>query len=208
MKCDSGQGGCQPCQSRNMRCMATDRITGHTYERGETARLKNDIEKLRAQVNAYYHHFGPLPVNYSLPGPYQAYVPSNPTGYSSNPPQAQQMHLTEQQGDAIAKRSPEIDGPHRGPIHETMIDFIDGEIDIGAFACPDMAETMRISQTTIPLNNSRRSSLNTILGAQKPDMPQMPPREDALLWIDNYLKVIAPYVPIVHGPTFKKQVRL
>lgn len=60
--------------------MATDRITGHTHERGETARLKSDIDKLRAQVNAYYRHFGPLPAEYSLPGPYQAYAPSN--GYT------------------------------------------------------------------------------------------------------------------------------
>ena len=36
--------------------MATDRITGNTQERGETARLKSDIERLRTQVNAYFHH--------------------------------------------------------------------------------------------------------------------------------------------------------
>ena len=60
--------------------MATDRITGNTQERGETARLKSDIERLRTQVNAYFHHFGPLPVEYALPGPYRAYAPSN--GYN------------------------------------------------------------------------------------------------------------------------------
>ncbi len=60
--------------------MATDRITGHTHERGETARLKSDIDKLRAQINSYYRHFGPLPAEYSLAGPYQAYAPSN--GYT------------------------------------------------------------------------------------------------------------------------------
>lgn len=80
MKCDSGQDGCQPCTSRSLRCMATDRITGHTHERGETARLKSDIDKLRAQINAYYRHFGPLPAEYSLPRPYQAYAPSH--GYT------------------------------------------------------------------------------------------------------------------------------
>lgn len=62
--------------------MATDRITGNTHERGETARLKNDIEKLTAQVNAYYHRFGPLPAEASLsvPGPYLTYA--TPNGYN------------------------------------------------------------------------------------------------------------------------------
>jgi hypothetical protein len=60
--------------------MATDRITGNTHERGETARLRNEIEKLRAQLNAYYHQFGPLPADYPLPGSYQAY--GAPNGYS------------------------------------------------------------------------------------------------------------------------------
>ncbi|KAF7506911.1 hypothetical protein GJ744_011152 [Endocarpon pusillum] len=204
MKCDSGQDGCQPCTSRSLRCMATDRITGHTHERGETARLKSDIDKLRAQINAYYRHFGPLPAEYSLPGPYQAYAPSH--GYTSNPPPTQPIPLTEQHENLDIHRQNSANGPHRGPIHGTIIDFVDGEIDIGDFTCPDMTETEMISQATLPLNNSRRSSLTTILGAQKPEKPQMPGRDEAVQYIDNYLKVIATYVPIVHGPTFRKQV--
>lgn len=226
MKCDSGQDGCQPCLSKNLRCMATDRITGITHERGETARLKHDIEKLRTQLNAYYHCFGPLPAEYSVSGSYQTYTNGyskyvnrsqghspNPSTdacidfvFTSNPPQAQHMALTEQNADADPGRVDNADGPHRGPIHETTIDFVDGEIDISAFECPDMAETMKISQASLPLNNSRRSSLTTILGAQKPEKPQMPPRDETLQCVDNYLNVIAPYVPIVHGPIFKKQV--
>jgi hypothetical protein len=79
MKCDSGQDGCQPCQSKNLRCVATDRITGHAYERGEAARLKKEVEELRAQLNAYYQHVGP-PSECSLPNAYQPYPP--PNGYS------------------------------------------------------------------------------------------------------------------------------
>jgi hypothetical protein len=65
---------------------------------------------------------------------------------------------------------------------------------------------MKVSHAALPLNNSRRSSLTTILGAQKPEKAQMPTRDEAIQYIDNYLKVIAPYVPIVHGPTFRQQV--
>ena len=116
--------------------------------------------------------------------------------------------MTDQRVDAESMRRHDADGPHRGPIHETIVDFVDGEIDIGAFVCPDMAETARIPQAILTLNNSRRSSLATILGAQKPDKPQMPSRAEALQCIDNYQNVIAPYVPIVHGPTLKTQVSL
>lgn len=205
MKCDSGQDGCQPCQSKNFRCVATDRITGHTYERGEAARLKKEVEELRAQVDAYRQHLElQNSAQYPVSGAYQGYAPLN--GYDGNPPQSQQMPMTNQQVDAVSTICDDSDGPHRGPIHETIIDFIDGEIDIAAFDCPDMAETMRIPQATLLLNNSRQSSLATILGAQKPEKPQMPPREEALQWIDNHLSLIAPYIPIVHGPTFRKQV--
>jgi hypothetical protein len=211
--------------------MATDRITGNTHERGETARLKHDIGKLRAEVNAYYQHFGPLPDEYSLPGRYRAYAP--PIGYTkyvdqpvhgllgeslshafadlwstSNPSQTQQLPITELHEDVSIRRPNTVDGPHRGPIHETTVDLVDGEIDIGDFVCPDMTEAMRLSQATLPLNNSRHSSLTTILGTRKPERPQMPSREEALQYADNYLKVIAPYVPIVHGPTFLKLVGL
>ena len=72
MKCDAGQNGCQPCLSKNYRCMATDRITGQAMERGETARLKGENERLAEQVTSYHQRFGPLPNTYGVP-PYPAY---------------------------------------------------------------------------------------------------------------------------------------
>lgn len=211
--------------------MATDRITGNTHERGETARLKHDIGKLRAELNAYYQHFGPLPDEYSLPPRYRAYAP--PVDYTkyvyhhvqglleefsyavfadllptSNPSQTQQLPIPESHEDVRIRRPNVVDGPHRGPIYETTVDLVDAEIDIGDFVCPDMTEVTRFSQATLPLNNSRQSSLTTILGSRKPERPQMPSREEALQYAENYLKVIAPYIPIVHGPTFIRQVGL
>ena len=75
MKCDAGLNGCQPCLSKNYRCMATDRITGQAMERGETARLKGDIEKLTDQVANYCHHFGPLPSGFGV----STFPPFNPS---------------------------------------------------------------------------------------------------------------------------------
>lgn len=81
MKCDSGQDGCQPCQTKHFRCVATDRITGHTYERGEAARLKKEVEELRAQVDAYRQHFElQNPAQYPISGSYQGYAPLNGYG--------------------------------------------------------------------------------------------------------------------------------
>lgn len=229
MKCDSGQDGCQPCTSKNFRCVATDRITGHAYERGETARLKKEVEELRAQVNCYYHRFGPLPPEYSIPAAYEVYPSPNsyhrryvkPSGCRTpfnvpvlstclirNLDPGEQLPLKDQQSAPISANLVDADGPYRGPIHGTIIDFIDGKIDIGAFVSPDMEETIRISQDILPPDNSRPSSLSTILSRPKPELPQMPPREEALQYIENYHKVIAPFVPILHLPTFRKQVGL
>ena len=171
--------------------MATDRITGQAMERGETARLRGDIGRLNDQVARYTHQFGPLPEpQYSMTGQYQAFA--QPVSY---------QHLSR-------NRRPETNGPHRGPIYETVIDFMDGKLDIGAFRCPDMDDIMKISPALATLNNSRRSSINTIHGAQKPDQPPLPRKEDAIQYIDNFLMVIAPFVPVVHGPTLKQQVYL
>jgi Fungal specific transcription factor domain len=114
--------------------------------------------------------------------------------------------MMDQHTDAEARRPNNADGPYTGPIHQTLVDFLDGEIDIGAFDCPDMEETSKISAANVPLNYSRRSM--SILGVQKPEKPPMPTREETLQYIDNFQNVIAPYVPIVHGPTFRKQVNL
>ena len=81
MKCDSNADGCQPCQSKDMICKSTDRITGQAHERGETARLKKENAELKAQLQAIHQRIElPNPPQYSVPGPYQAYM--SPNGYS------------------------------------------------------------------------------------------------------------------------------
>ena len=126
----------------------------------------------------------------------------------SNPTQAPQLSMAEQHTTSHTMRPSNEDGPYKGPIHETSIDFVDGQIDLGDFASPDMVETLKISDAILPFENLRRNSLATILEGKKSEKPQMPSRDEALLYVDNYQKVIAPYVPIVHGPTFRKQVCL
>lgn len=80
MKCDSNPDGCQPCQSKDMICKSTDRITGQAHERGETARLKQEVAQLSAQLNAYRSQFDPQRTSqYPVPGSYQVYTP--PNGY-------------------------------------------------------------------------------------------------------------------------------
>ena len=123
--------------------------------------------------------------------------------------------MTDRDTNTEGRRANNAKGPHDGPIHETIVDIVDDKIDIGDFHCPDMEETMNISQDTIeisqamlPLNDSQRSSLASILGTQKPEKPPMPSREETLQYIDSFQNIIAPYVPVVHGPTFRRQVSL
>ena len=64
-----------------MICKSTDRITGQAHERGETARLKQEVAELKAKLNAYHSHFElQRPAQCPVPGSYQAYTP--PNGYS------------------------------------------------------------------------------------------------------------------------------
>ena len=113
--------------------------------------------------------------------------------------------MVDQHTDAWAGKSIMPDGPQTGPIHQTIVDLVDDEIDIGAFDCPELEETMRISHVTVLMNNPQLSSFS-ILGNPRPEKPPLPSREETLQYVDNFQNVIAPYVPIVHAPSFKKQV--
>lgn len=125
------------------------------------------------------------------------------------------MPSVDRDSNAEGRRANNPSGPHTGPIYQTNVDIVDGEIDIGNFNCPDMEETIKLSQETmtlsqaiVPLDDSQRRALASALATRKPEKPPMPSRDETLQYIDSFQNVIAPYVPIVHGPTFRRQVSL
>lgn len=83
------------------------------------------------------------------------------------------------------------------------------EIDIADFPCADMDEPpLNAFQSEPILNKSYSSFLNTTMGVHgKFDKPELPEKADGLNWASWYIKVINPYVPILHEPTFMALVR-
>ena len=119
---------------------------------------------------------------------------------------AQQLHLLERYtGSGSALRGGGT-GVHFGPIHGTRVDVMDGEFDIADFECLDM-EGFDLKELP-KFNNSRASSISTILQKQIPEKPDMPPREEALRYVEFFNTVVAPYVPVLHGPSMTELVSI
>jgi len=95
--------------------------------------------------------------------------------------------------------SDQVNGPYEGPIRGTIVDVLDGEIDIADYICPEMAEP---DFTNSPVfNQSRKSFIRSFCGARRPKKPTLPPKEDAIKSIETFTEYVLPYIPIVHGPT-------
>lgn len=199
MRCDPNPAGCGACQLKNLRCVTTDRITGRPSERGQSDRLQVELMDLRRHLAAYQQKYGHMDdAELAASDAYQN-VPT-PTAYLN--------HHTRpfEPPDSQLAASCDKNGPHYGPIHGTMVDIFDGEIDIADFHSPDMAESGHNSGPVY--NHSTSSFVRTIGGAQRPDRPTLPPKEEALKLIENYLKTLNTYVPLLHGPSVMELVSL
>ena len=186
MRCDANAAGCLACQQKNLRCVTTDRITGRATERGQADRLENEIMTLRRQLAAYVNKYGHLD---------EAEYQDLPAGSGSG---TQHSRAFDQANNCLPSTRGK-DGPEQGPINGTMVDVLDGEVDVAAFECLVMAE---FSYGSGPLfNHSTRSYIQTVTSTQKPEKPALPPKEDALRDINTFLRIVNTYVPILHGPS-------
>ena len=198
MKCDSNPIACQPCRQKSLRCFTTDRVTGQARERGETDRAENELSYLRDQLTAYQHRYGPLRHGESN-GITPAAIPrgsvSQPTPYSAAP------QFSVPDAAYVGWPAPENSEPlHSGPVKGTVVNIMDGTIDIADWECEMMSEYPQ--EIMNKFNVSSTSIINTIYGRQKVDHPKFPSKEDALQNAHTFLTIMAQYVPIVHRPSF------
>jgi hypothetical protein len=192
MRCDANAAGCLACQQKNLRCVTTDRITGRATERGQADRLEIELIALRKHLAIYVNKYGHLEdAELAASDAYQ--VSPAASGYG-----AQHSRAFDHQNNYSASTHGH-DGPHYGPINGTMVNILDSEVDIAAFDCPAMAE---FEYGSGPLfNHSTKSHVQTMSGAQRPEKPALPPREEALKSIETFLGTVNLYVPILHGPS-------
>ncbi|KAL2432690.1 hypothetical protein ABEF95_014545 [Exophiala dermatitidis] len=199
MKCDADPMACQPCRQKGLRCYTTDRVTGHARERGESDRAENELLFLREQLAAYQHRYGPL----QRYDPKELPVPATPK--ESAPVVVPYPTASVPDSRYVGWPAPDNSESLRsGPVKGTLVDIMDGTIDIAAWDCemmrdyhPDMRNRFNLSRTSI---------YNTIAGYQRVEDPKLPPREEALRDANHFLVIMSQYVPIVHRPSFLELV--
>ena len=212
MRCDPNPLGCGPCKQKSLPCVTTDRISGRPSERGHTERLEGEINALRLQLNAYINKYGPMEGLDTMPrqpSPLQPCQTFNMgTEYPNDTTQHDQMRLLTDFIHSPAVLSGQ-GGPHFGPIRGTTVDVLDQHIDVADFDCPGMDEPKQpLPNGRYQFNNSRSSFLSTIMGQVKPPAPELPDRDSAFTYAKYYLSVVAPYTPLLHGPSFLRLVML
>ena len=203
MKCDSDPVACQPCRQKSLRCFTTDRVTGQARERGDTDRAENELQFLKEQLAAYQHRYGPLQRHTEPNG----VAPTTNTNGSISQPtpypvsSVSSVPDTKYIGWPAQKHSEPL---HTGPVKGTIVNIMDGTIDIADWECdmmrdypPDLVNKFNLSRTSI---------LNTIHGYQRVDDPKFPPKEEALRDANHFLVIMSQYIPIVHRPTFMELV--
>jgi hypothetical protein len=89
---------------------------------------------------------------------------------------------------------------HSGPVKGTVVDIMDGTIDIADWECDMMKDYP--GETMNKFNLSRTSIINTIYGYQRVGDPKLPPKEEALRDSNHFLVIMSQYVPVVHRPSF------
>lgn len=193
MKCDTDPFACGPCRQKQLRCYTTDRVTKQPRERGETGRAENELMFLRDQVAAYQSRYGPLqrldPNASLLATP--TLKEQIPAQSSSSVPDA---HY-------VGWPAPDHCEPLRsGPVQGTVVDVMDGQIDIASWECEMMSDYPK--DTMNRFNLSRTSVINTVSRHQRIEDSKPPPKEQALRDANHFLLIMAQYVPIVHQPSF------
>lgn len=211
MKCDPDPVACQPCRQKSLKCFTTDRVTGHSRERGQSDRAENEVSYLREQLSQYQKRYGPISTD----------VP--PTAYSAFPSPARERHLS------LLPLRPEVDTKfgtlpdipsstyigwptpdshgllQKGPIEGTRADLLEfGHIDSGAFDCdimrdpgPGDIDFFNFSSGSVFLTINQRQGIHD---------PMLPSRAETLAQADAFMTVMSGFIPIVHGPSFTQLI--
>ena len=92
-------------------------------------------------------------------------------------------------------------------LNGTALSILGMEIDVADFSSSDVDEPLTPIFQMGLYNKSYQSFLQSSLGINpRLDEVKLPPRDDANEFIGWYLRVLNPYLPILHGPSFRRLV--
>lgn len=93
-------------------------------------------------------------------------------------------------------------------IKGTALSILGMEIDIADFESVDMDEPEPSLLHTQLYNKSYQAFLQTALNINpRLDRVELPPREEGFMYAQWYFRVVSPYHPLLHRPSFFKLVR-
>ncbi|KAH6669576.1 fungal-specific transcription factor domain-containing protein [Halenospora varia] len=230
IRCDGLAGGCSPCLQNNTECRTTDRITGRATQRGYVEGVESENRALQQKVLELEKKLRQHGIN--VEGSTQ-YNDTPSINFNNNPsssgvastwspsPSAYKMELTTAEtheaetfrclptfragctGDNYLGVS--AGNANLSSIKGTVLSILGMEIDIADFKCEDLDEPDP-SRPQAPLyNKSYQAFLQTTLNVNpKIPRPDLPSKEEAFQFSDWYFRMINPYMPLLHRPSFEK----
>ena len=237
MRCDGRPDGCAPCTQNHTPCKTTDRMTGIANERGHVKRLEHRIRNLEAHIRGLESHLTSVGEDVKPRGvdadPAAALLQWNQAQESEPHPAWQSVNSDPEQYTSTQNMLPGAEGNlDRLPefrdglagnnylgvssgnsfissIRGTAMNVLGAEIDLADYTSPDLDEPDSSAiGPEYTLNKSYHAFVQTAYSANpKPPKVPLPPRTEGLTYAQWYFRVVNPYMPILHRPTFLSTVR-
>jgi hypothetical protein len=220
----------------NTECRTTDRITGRATSRGYVEGLEQQNRDMQHRIreleqrliqggadikpSTEYHDVAASSYDYSQTSAGQA--PWNPTAASYTPPTSNRNTTAAQQQEtnmfrALPAFRAGVPGENYlgvspgnsnlSSIKGTALSILGMEIDIADFDSLDMDEPDSAVFHPQLYNKSYQAFLQSALNINpRIEKVELPSKEDGFTYADWYFRVVNPYLPLLHKPTFFKLV--
>ncbi|KAG9233542.1 fungal-specific transcription factor domain-containing protein [Amylocarpus encephaloides] len=231
IRCDRLQGGCSPCLQNHLKCQTTDRITGRATSRGYVEKLELEnrslcqrVKELESLLSRDGADVKPSDGFHDATSPTLEYSQSPnaqpPSWGPSTPfPPPPSVDSKDQQPGMDSRSMPSFrtgwtNGNFLGvssresplsPIKGTALSILGMEIDIADFKSVDLDEPPPGQFNPQLFNKSYQSFLQSALNINHRQVKAaLPPQDEALRHAHVYFRLINPYIPLLHKPTFMK----
>ena len=235
MRCDGRPDGCAPCVQNQTPCKTTDRMTGIANERGHVKRLEQRIKTLEKHIRGLEDRLtsgGEDVKPFGLSSDSDVALLQWDHPKEQQPHQTWKTRHTGPEQDAPLQDPTVLDtAPDRLPdfrsgltgnnylgvssgnsfissIRGTAMNVLGAEIDLADYTSSDLDEPDHpIFGQDYPLNKSYHAFVRTAYsGNSKAQKVEFPPPEEGVTYLRWYIRMVHPYTPFLHKPTFVRMV--
>lgn len=215
IRCDGLPGGCSPCLQNNTECRTTDRITGRATSRGYVEGLEQQNRDMENQIREMEAHMARHGLDAKRTNGYPRSDYSSGShgadlwsGYSHSSGPLSSTSETFRTLPAFRVGGDGYLGVSLGnsflsSIKGTALSILGMEVDIADFDSVDMDEPDSTVFHPALYNKSYQAFLQTSFNINpRIEKLDLPPREEGITYATWYFRVINPYTPTLHKPTF------